>query len=676
MFRSSQSAFALLLFASLIASHASASNACFDKFTPAHPAEARRQIEPRNVNIKELGRLTPDQSKIRANARLTAMELFQVIENHYGPLELKKLNIGLKWETLKRDTLIEFGNVRDTNELYNSVARLMFKLKDAHVSVEFPSTLTWTMPLQFRNVNRQLLTNFIDGSFPAGTRKPELGDALVEINGQKPGAFQDSFEYFSAGGSPNTDKTIFGYSFARWREQRGMPLSTLKLDKLSLRLWSRSKREFYTIDIPITKQGRGLIGSGINGNKNDPAPVQLKLADAKVTSLLPANSSLIVQKFNNLMLAEARAADKDAKTAVADGSIGKKIELGGRDPSFKLPENFKPIEFPKEAREIKELQSIIDMEFFVAGTYVRDGKTVGFLRVPSYSPQSITAILPALRYYIAELNAKSDYLVIDQMNNPGGYVTFGDWVVKSLVGNYNPSNHMQFAVKPSQKFLREYADMIDILRANQDNILTKEEAESFAQRLEVDYAKIERAKREDQVLSEPVSLLPLSEFVELISNRMMSTEGTLQNKALSAVALAMAGPNAARLEAIFKNHQVYDPKKKVYFLINELCFSGGDAVPAMLQDYKRVEVVGVGSDRTAGAGGTVEQIELRGQIEAKIHLTTSLMVRKGGRTVEGSGVHSRGFNVSVKNEDVVDGGASQFNRIADAIATRNRTTQN
>jgi hypothetical protein len=242
-------------------------------------------------------------------------------------------------------------------------------------------------------------------------------------------------------------------------------------------------------------------------------------------------------------------------------------------------------------------------------------------------------------------------------------VILSDWVVKSLTGSYDTSRHLRFAVKPTQGFLRQYAEMVDQVRRNEDGVLTQAEANSFAEQLQAEYVKIERAKHEDQILSEPITMTMFSEYFETVLTRAMQTSEPLT------VLSQMYGPQLAPLmDSIFKTPQFYPREREVYMLINELDFSGGDATPASLQDYGRAKLVGVGAGRTAGAGGTVEQVEIRGQLEASLGLTTSLMVRTGNRTVEGSGVHADGIVIPFTRQDVIDGNAQIFERIADRIA--------
>ncbi len=98
-------------------------------------------------------------------------------------------------------------------------------------------------------------------------------------------------------------------------------------------------------------------------------------------------------------------------------------------------------------------------------------------------------------------------------------------------------------------------------------------------------------------------------------------------------------------------------------MINELDFSGGDATPAVFQDYERGLLIGTQANtQTGGAGGTVENFAIRGAHEVNLALTTSLMVRHRGALVENYGVKAD-HNVPITRDDIANGYAGYFERL-------------
>jgi hypothetical protein len=232
------------------------------------------------------------------------------------------------------------------------------------------------------------------------------------------------------------------------------------------------------------------------------------------------------------------------------------------------------------------------------------------------------------------------------MDNPGGAVILSDLLIQSLVGKLDQTKHLKFAVKPSQGFLRQYAELAQMLEQDLSDTFTPEQKTYFIEGFKREFEKVNKAFKEGQDLSEPFSLSLMSEFYELMIDAQIKTNPQI---------LMMLAK--AQLETDILKPQVYT--KDVHFLINELDFSGGDATPASFQDYGRGKLVGV---RTAGAGGTVEEFLHRAIAEFEYRLTTSLMVRKDGSYVENAGV-KEDIEFAVTEQDYKDGFATFLDRL-------------
>jgi hypothetical protein len=315
---------------------------------------------------------------------------------------------------------------------------------------------------------------------------------------------------------------------------------------------------------------------------------------------------------------------------------GKKVEIGQQEPFFALPTDFKRIEFPWYGSQLNSAS-------FYAGTFIYHGRRVGYLRIPNYMPQVIYTMQLGLRYVISHLEAESDYLIFDQTYNPGGSVAFSDLVVESFTGSIVPASHMTFAVKPTPRFLRQYGELTQILEEDPETAKNPAKVKLLHD-IKANYLKIESAFKNHADLSEPIAFYAVSEFLELNLDEL-------------AAHIPLRGLLSKIIGAPIFEKQTYT--KPVFMLINEQDFSAGDATPAILQDYGRVKLVGV---RTAGAGGSVEEFRNTITSDYTFHLTTSLMVRKGGRFVENYGVRPD-IPFTLVPQDYVDGFANVLERL-------------
>lgn len=607
-----------------------------------------------------------------------ARGIFKTIETNYGPLRLKQTTVGLNWQNAKNKFLNDIKKARTERDFLFQLSSFLFSFNDAHISLQLPSTLTWTLPIQVSyapETNSYVLnyietetakTNLLKGELPP------LGAVLVSINGKSTEEFRKSFPYFTSKGNDLTNKSLFGTKLFALSEMSGFPLSDLKnigwdfefewkgADNAPIRKVAKLK---YTetgggiIDInsllPPTSESLESIYKrlGLNipqgqagkdaldkvARQQDGAPYHGQIAAGL--------ASKVNDLFKTAISMDSLNADIPANPAM--GASGTRYSIGQALPLFKLPADFSPIELTPD------LAAQFDSSQIFAGTFKKNGKRIGLLRIPSYSITEIMIAPQIIDFFVRRLEMSSDYLIIDQMNNPGGAVIYSDFWIQALTGKFNAQKHLQFRVKPTSHFLTQFRDVL----ASFDQVsvlLPNAVREPLLAEMREQFETIHRAFIAGDDLSQPVSLASMSKYLTTMLDLQKTLEG---------------GPKQGDLfndqpEFNVDGNGVYT--KPIYMIINQFDFSGGDATPATLQDYGRVKLIGT---RTAGAGGTVEEFSSRElSVQFIYRLTTSLMFRPGNKQspyVENYGVQPD-ISLPATAEDYVNGFATYLDRVVDA----------
>ena len=525
---------------------------------------------------------------------VSTQALLLSIENYYGPKKLKQTTVGVNWKKKKAELYKKLKTINTEKEALFMITDFLLTLDDAHVSVELPSTLTASLPMQlsFVPATNTFHINHIEPLPLSATLKsgemPPLQAKLVKINDQDIFDFQKKFAFFNSGGNPITNSALFARSLFNLSESNGFPISLQKS-----MTW---KFEFEWTD-PITKQVVRKVSEFAYKQEGE-SIIDLSTVVSVPPKFKPSPSTI------------------DLKRLSAEGH---RFRLGQADSYFNLPKDFKKIELPEVLKDhIKDGR-------LVAGTFNRDGRKVGFLRVASYDTAGIdhAKIQKVVDFYIHQLEMTSDYLILDQMGNPGGSVIYSDMIIERFVGKLDPNKHMKFRLKPTSSFMKNFESMITAVERD-TNINNPEKRAELARSLRNYFEIVHRAYRSGEPLSDPVSLTGYYQYLKLLAE---SATPSKQVELFDSL-----------VDPMYSYESQAHYTKPVFMLIDHLSFSGGDATPANLKDYGRAILIGT---RTAGAGGTVEKFSSRLMLtEFKYNLTTSLMYRPAAdqKYVENFGV--------------------------------------
>lgn len=283
-----------------------------------------------------------------------------------------------------------------------------------------------------------------------------------------------------------------------------------------------------------------------------------------------------------------------------------------------------------EAGFLPELGPILweapDSSLFRAYVYSSpsDGKKIAYVRIPTYFVEDPTASVKDFAALISEFNRQeTDALVIDQLNNGGGYVLYMYALASMLTDR--PLEQPKYRVSLTQgdaasvaKKLRKAGEITN------DEQAVKYFGGPFRAGYPVDHAY----------------------FLSVMSYYKIFLENWQAGKTLS---------DPVYLDGIAQlaPHKTTRYTKPILILINELDISCGDFFPAMMQDNKRATLFG---ERTSGAGGSVQAHNYPPNLLGirELRLTSSIAVRPNGQPLENLGV-TPDIPYNVAAEDVQGG---------------------
>lgn len=464
---------------------------------------------------------------------------------------------------------------KPTTKQFHRIVREFFQsAADYHVSVSFYSYEGAELPFSIRSAEGRYFVVDIDSRYTGCCSffPLDVGDEILSFNGVEISKAIEQFrkEEFIFGNTEESDKGLAEMSFTHRMGRRGEQVPqgevkmTIKTKRGSIRD-VKVKWDYFKELMP------------------EPGALQIENQNFALLSHPSSETHNEIEKFFKKIMIHPFWLESKIH---CDGSHG----MGARQ-SF-IPE-----------LGTKLWKSSDDCTFYAYIFKSPKGKNIGYVRIASYMGDAEET--EEFKKIIEVLKGRTDALVIDQVNNPGGSV-FYFYSLLALLTNQPltvPAQHIAL----TQEEIRVAIMLLQALDKVYDDQSAKEILGENLGGYRVTYKFVKSMMNYCQFL--------IKEWRE----GHMITAPTY----LFGVEKIEPHPNTSYT-------------KPILFLTNSLDFSGGDFVPAILQDNHRAMILGT---RTAGAGGYIVQARFPNRSGiAQFNFTGSRAIRKGGACLENLGV--------------------------------------
>lgn len=510
--------------------------------------------------------VTPDQ-------RVKDLETIAALyAKKYGPANWKIQSLGVNLFNLT-PWVVRVRAAKTDLEFVEVLEQYVASFQDTHSAVQLTANFTAALGLHTDLYDGKLLIDLVDRTELPLARFPFVaGDELVSIDGRPAMEILDEMARLEGWGNPRAQRRLAAQRVTR-RFQGTVPRAVEVPDESKIEV-RRASGDLESYTVKWTKAGFPIRRIG-------PVP-------SPFFSLAQPESELPAEDQDDILPEWQRALDRHRQAAVRKPEIqqagivethadGSRIEeravlnFGSTSPVWQLPAGF-----------VQRLGTRATDRFFT-GTYLSEGKRIGFLRVPSFDSFTTTQ-LSQLSAEITFFNANTDGLVVDVMRNPGGSVCSVPALAQFLIPG--SSQELPFSFRPDLSLILDESDLITLLKA----------------------------------LRAPQFQIDLEQF---FLDSLVSSYNDQRGLTGDLWLCTFDGRVRSATNAY---------TKPLIVLIDDFSTSAADLFPATLQDNKRGKLVGT---RSNGAGGTIAGFTGGWYSETSTSVTQSLMLRLEEREYPG-----------------------------------------
>lgn len=508
------------------------------RLNPA-PPRALAVILSSAISIACAQDLTPGQKE--ADFRYLA----GLYSTYYAPLDWKKQLF--HFDALAIQPWLERAAATRTDlDFYELCVEYVANLNDTHDHFTLPSDFSATLGfttdvfdgvLLIESVNRTLL--------PASQYPFTIGDELLSIDGADVQRILPAFEKYVAYGNPIAARRVAAARLTT-RPQSRMPHASELAGTAATVVIRRQNGNLETHNIPWTTSGTPLeVGRVPSPRAREPQGRVFEPADPGY-------------------LRDLREAQWSGVLDPEDGVSG----YGSRNPIF--------VNALASASFTRRLGGSAS-DFYYSGTFKYDELTIGYIRIPTYSPPSTAVALAQFEQEIAYMTANTDGLIVDEMRNTGGNLCFGEEIAVRLIPY--PFRATGFQLRPFWSRINSFYSSLVAARSNGAS-------QQIIDQYELVFNALVAANQQGRMVTESLPLCTSS--------------------------LMREGHPAAY-------------QKPLMMLIDEFSTSTADSVPGMLKDANRAVLYGM---RTDGAGGNNTTFSAGPYTEGSAGMTLALQTRK------------------------------------------------
>lgn len=256
-----------------------------------------------------------------------------------------------------------------------------------------------------------------------------------------------------------------------------------------------------------------------------------------------------------------------------------------------------------------------------------NGKVVGVLRIPNYTPVDAVSAVKEFAQRMADFEKKADVLILDQINNPGGSVFYLYALLAHLTDRPLKTPKHRMTITPER-----YSESKNILSA---------------------LNLVDNDAKAREAFGETLGGFPVT--YNFLLNYKLYTQFIIDQWDMGR---RLSDPH--HIYGVDQINPASQPfTKPILLVVNSLDFSGGDFFPAILQDNKRATIFG---SRTAGAGGYVTQNLVPNNLGLLIFtITESIAERADLNPIENLGVVPD-INYSLKVLDIQSSGFQNYGK--------------